>query len=105
MGDIMRRHLVPVLALLAVGCASGPPFIDRMQPVATAKAESRAQFDLDCPGATSQVLNREEIQPLLFGGPQRAQYTIGVSGCGKRATIVVLCSDNNDQCVEGESKR
>jgi hypothetical protein len=72
-----------------------------MQPVATAKAESRAQFDLDCPGATSQVLNREEIQPLLFGGPQRAQYTIGVSGCGKRATIVVLCSDNNDQCVEG----
>jgi hypothetical protein len=105
MGDIMRRHLVPALALLAAGCASGPPLIDRMQPVATAKAERRAQFDLDCPGATGQVLNREEIQPLLFGGPQRAQYTIGVAGCGRRATVVVLCSDNNDQCVEGESKR
>jgi hypothetical protein len=104
MGDIMRRHLVPILVLCAAGCASGPSLIDRMQPVAIAKAERRAQFDLDCPNATSQVLNREEIQPLLFGGPQRAQYTIGVSGCGRRMTIVVLCSDNSDQCVEGVSK-
>jgi hypothetical protein len=104
MGDIMRRHLVPVLALLAAACASGPPLIDRMQPVATAKAERRAQFELDCPAATGQVLNRQEIQPLLFGGPMRAQYTIGVAGCGRRMTIVVLCSDNSDQCVEGVSR-
>jgi hypothetical protein len=100
----MGRHLVPVIALCIAGCASGPSFIDRMQPEATAKAERRAQFELNCPAATSQVLNREEIQPLLFGGPQRAQYTIGVAGCGRRMTIVVLCSDNSDQCVEGTSR-
>jgi hypothetical protein len=101
----MRHYLAPALALLTAGCASGPPFIDRMQPEAMAKAERRAQFDLDCPGAAGQVLNREAIEPLFFGGPQRAQYTIGVTGCGKRATILVLCADNNDQCVEGESRQ
>lgn len=100
----MRYYLAPVLALLAAGCASGPPFIDRMQPEATAKAERRAQFDLNCPSATGQVINRESIEPLAFGGPLRAQYTIGVSGCGKRATVVVWCSENNNQCVEREAQ-
>jgi hypothetical protein len=103
MGGIMRHYLVPALALLAAGCASGPSFIDRMQPEAMSRAERRAQFELDCQAATGQVLNRQSIEPLFFGGPQRAQYTIGVSGCGKRTTIMVLCSDNNDQCVEGKS--
>jgi hypothetical protein len=74
-----------------------------MQPEATAKAERRAQFDLDCPGAKGQILNQQSIDPLFFGGPQRAEYTIGVAGCGKRATVTVLCSENNDQCVEGKS--
>jgi hypothetical protein len=102
-GLIMRRNYLAVLGLtlVASGCASGPPFIDAMQPKAIAMAENRAKFELNCPTATGQVLNRQQIEPLLFGGPQRASYTIGVSGCDKRATVAVLCSDNNDQCIEG----
>jgi hypothetical protein len=96
----MRHYLFPALALVAAGCASGPPFIDRMQPEATAKATHRAQFDLDCPSATGQLVDRQAIEPLFVGGPLRAEYTIGVTGCSKRATIIVLCSENNDQCVE-----
>jgi hypothetical protein len=96
----MKRYLASLLVLAAAGCASGPPFIDKMEPTATAKAESRARFDLNCPEAKGQVINREQLEPLAFGGPVRAQYTIGVEGCGKRMTVVVLCSENGNQCVE-----
>jgi hypothetical protein len=98
----MLRNYLPVigLTLLASGCASGPPFIDAMQPKAIDIAQKRAQFDLNCPDAKGEVLTRQEIQPLLFGGPLRATYTIGVIGCGQRATVEVLCSNNSDGCVE-----
>lgn len=99
----MNRQIVPALAaaLFATGCASGPPFIDKIEPKAVTMAESRGQFDLQCPSATGHVLTRQELQPLLFGGPVRAQYTVGVAGCDKRATFDILCSDNNNQCVMG----
>jgi hypothetical protein len=99
----MRRNYLAALGLtlLASGCASGPPFIDAMQPKAIAIAENRARFEIDCPTATGQVLNRQQLEPLLFGGPLRASYTIGVTGCDKRTTVAVLCSANNDQCIEG----
>lgn len=96
----MKRYLAPFLALVLSGCASGPPFIDKMQPTATEKAEARARFDLNCPDAKGQVINQQQLEPLAFGGPVRAEYTIGVTGCGKRMTVVVLCSENGDQCVE-----
>jgi hypothetical protein len=33
-------------------------------------------------------------------GTDRAEYTVGVTGCGKRATYVVMCPDNgsNSSC-------
>jgi hypothetical protein len=96
----MKRYLAAILVLLAAGCASGPPFVDQMQSTATSKAEARGRFDLNCPDATSQVINREQLEPLAFGGPIRARYTIGITGCGKRTMVVVLCSNNGDQCLE-----
>lgn len=103
---VHRRRQRPlstlVLVLLAAGCASGPPFIEQMEPQAMAKAVRRAQFAFDCPATSGEILNRQSLEPLLFGGPLRAHYTIGVSGCGKRATIEVLCSENNHQCVESK---
>ena len=93
----MNRQWVSVaLATVVVlsGCASGPPFIDQAQPEAIAVAQRRAAFEFNCPAATAQVLNRETLQPISFRfGIQRAEYTIGVSGCGKRATYVVLCPE------------
>jgi nitrous oxide reductase accessory protein NosL len=93
----MRRTLTTLVlatsALLA-GCASGPPFIDQAQPEAVAMAQRRGAFELNCPGATAQVLSRDTLQPISFRfGIERAEYTIGVSGCGKRATYVVICPD------------
>jgi hypothetical protein len=100
----MRNFLGYTLALIVAGCASGPPFVDRMQSQAMDKAVRRAQFTMGCPTATGEVINRQQLEPLLFGGPIRAHYTIGVSGCDKRMTVAVLCSENNDQCVEGEPR-
>jgi hypothetical protein len=96
-----RYALALAVALNASGCASGPPFIDQMQPQAVSMAENRARFALDCPTATGSVVNREELQPLFFGGPVRARYSIGVTGCDKRTLVDVLCSSNNNQCLEG----
>lgn len=88
-------------AMLATGCASGPPFIDAMQPEALSMATRRAQFELNCPAATSQMLSRETVEPLVFAGPLRAEYTIGVAGCGQRATYIVICSQNGSNCFAG----
>jgi hypothetical protein len=86
--------LTLVGAALLAGCASGPPFIDQAQPEAVALAQRRAAFEFNCPNTTAQVLSRETLQPVSFRfGIERAEYTIGVSGCGKRATYVVICPD------------
>lgn len=98
----MQRHVIPFLVLAVIaGCASGPPFVDVMQPKALAMAERRGQFETNCPAATGEVLNRQQLEPLMFGGPVRAKYTVGVAGCGRRTVVDVLCSENNNQCVEG----
>jgi hypothetical protein len=92
----MRSLSAPALiaTLLLAGCASGPPFIDQAQPEAVAIAQRRAAFEFSCPNTTAQVLSRETLQPVSFRfGIERAEYTIGVSGCGKRATYVVICPD------------
>ncbi len=81
-------------AALLAGCASGPPFIDQAQPEAMTIAQRRAAFEFNCPDATPQMLSRQTLQPISFRfGIERAEYTIGVSGCGKRATYVVICPD------------
>jgi len=90
-----------LVALIVSACASGPPFVDTMQPKAMSMAESQARFALDCPQATGSVLHSEELQPLAFGGPVRAQYSIGVAGCNRRTIVQILCSENNNQCVAG----
>ena len=94
--------LPALLAVLIAGCASGPPFIDVMQPEALSMATRRAQFEMTCPAATATVLSRETLQPVSFRfGVERAEYTIGAAGCGKRATYVVMCPDNGSGCFAG----
>jgi len=45
-------------------------------------------------------------QPLSFyAGVPRAEYTVGVTGCGKKATYVVACpNDGSGSCVAGGSR-
>ena len=98
----MSRMIVLLLVVVLAGCASQAQFLDGKQGMAMQTAVARGQFEMNCPGATGTVLSREVVQPVLQGpllnGIQRAEYTIGVAGCGKRTTFVVICPDEGDGC-------
>jgi hypothetical protein len=95
-------RLALMAALAVAGCASQAQFLDSKQSTAMQTATSRGQFELSCPAATGTILSREVVQPAfqgpMVGGLQRAEFTIGVSGCGKRTTFVVVCPDGGDGC-------
>jgi hypothetical protein len=77
-------------------------FLDQHQGAAIQTAVTRAQFELNCPGATGVILSREVVEPALQGpwvqGVPRAEYTIGVEGCSERKTYVVICPENGSGC-------
>jgi hypothetical protein len=102
----IRPILMLLTTALTAGCASGPPFIDQAQPEAMAMAQRRAAFELDCKDASVQLLSRETLQPVSFRfGIERAEYTIGATGCGQRATYVVLCPDQpGSTCFVGAGR-
>ena len=95
------------LAVMA-GCASQQSIVDSMEPDATHVAQRRGAFELNCPAATASVLSKEMIQsPNVnprFAPPQRAEYTVGVSGCGQRSTYLVVCADGGTGCVAAGSR-
>jgi hypothetical protein len=110
METVVKLHVsLSMLVVLLAGCASGPPFIDQVQPEAVNMAVRRGQFELNCPTATGQVISRETLQPVVqairYSGPDRAEYTVGVEGCGQRATYVVICPDNGSgSCFAGAGR-
>lgn len=83
--------------------------LNQKQGSATQAALQRAQFEMNCPSATGTVLSKDFIQPALQGpwmnGLQRAEYTIGVEGCGKREVYVVLCQVGTDTCFAANPNR
>jgi hypothetical protein len=102
----MRRSFAistVVVAALFGGCQSQQQMVDEMQADATQVAKQRGKFELDCPTATAQVLSKEMIQSEVmnprWAPPQRAQYTVGVAGCDKRATYLVVCAEGGTGCV------
>ena len=103
------RLLAMAACLLGAGCASGPPFIDQMQPEAVSMAVRRGQFEMNCPAATGEVISRETLQPVVqtfrYTGVTRAEYTVGVNGCNQRAMYIVICPDNGSgSCFAGGSR-
>jgi hypothetical protein len=86
---------LPWLLLLvsASGCATQQQFLNQIEPTALSAARSRAQFELNCPNVTTSILSSKIIQPIWVGGIQRAEYTIGVSGCGQRSVYMAVCPD------------
>jgi hypothetical protein len=99
---------VGVAALLTgAGCVTSQQFLDQSQPMAIQTAVERGKFEMNCPTATGVVISREVVQPALQAtgpfmggvqGIQRAEYTVGVSGCGDRKTFVVLCPEGGGGC-------
>jgi hypothetical protein len=92
-----------VVAVLALGgCATQAQFLDNNQGTAMQTAVSRGQFDLNCQQVSPVLISREVVQPALQGpfvnGIERAEYTIGVEGCGKRHTYIVVCPQGGSGC-------
>lgn len=100
---------VTLLVAVAVAGCNTVPLTTQKQPMAIDFALQRARFEMNCPQATATVLSSETIEPPMTMGPrfvgvERAQYTIGVSGCGSRNTMVVLCSADNSGCFAAEGR-
>jgi hypothetical protein len=92
-----------LFAAVAGGCASQQQTVEAMQPQATQAAQQKGSFELNCPAATAQVLSKEMSQTAAVEGPrylppERAEYTVGVEGCGKRATYTVICAQGGTGC-------
>jgi len=102
----MKRILqLGLMTAALTGCASDQQMLDNTQTVALNSALSRGRFELGCPEATGTVLSRQLIQPVRFGGIERAEYTIGIEGCGKRKTSIVVCPVDGSGCFTAEGIR
>ena len=105
----MNRSLIlsaVALAATLVGCQSQQQLVDQMEPDAQLVAQRRGAFELNCPAATATVLNKEMMQTGMSGAPmlgwqpaQRAEYTVGVRGCGKQSTYLVVCAVGGTGCI------
>lgn len=95
------KKLTLVAACLAglAGCQSTDQQLDAQQQQAVDTALQRVQFDMNCPSATGQVLSRQMIEPVSIRfGVQRAEYTVGIEGCGQRRTYIVVCQLGSVSC-------
>jgi hypothetical protein len=95
--------ILPVVALVGISGCNTTPLTTTLQPMAIDFALKRARFDMNCPTATASVLSSETVQPparalMINQGPERAQYTIGATGCGQRETLQVICAQGGDGC-------
>jgi hypothetical protein len=93
---------VAIAALAA--CQTEQQTLNSGESAATQAALQRGQFDLNCPAATAQVLSREEIQPVVFGGKVRTEYTVGVAGCGQRSSYIVACEAGTNNCFAAQPR-
>ena len=99
----MRKVIgIAALAAVAGGCMTQSKFLASRQTIAMQTAVNRGQFEMNCPQASGTIISQEMVQPALqgpwVGGLQRAEYTVGVSGCGDRKTYIVVCPEGGDGC-------
>lgn len=106
----LDKVVLGLLPLALVGCQSTAEWMASIQPKAMQTAETRGRFELNCPAATATLLNEQDVAPALqavrYRAPDRAVFTVGVSGCGKRATYVVVCpNDGSGSCFAADGHR
>jgi hypothetical protein len=94
--------IVLLTAALGAGCASDQQYLQQGQDEAMTTALERGRFELNCPAATASVLSQELVEPPVVGWRTipvaRSEYTVGVEGCGQRATYVVICPQGGGGC-------
>jgi hypothetical protein len=66
-----------------------------LQPNAIKTGEARGQAELSCPAAKGAALSSKEAPPEYRGArfvtPELGVFTVGVEGCGKRTSYLVVC--------------
>jgi hypothetical protein len=94
--------LFAAVACMGAGCPNQQQQLAQRQPEAMQTALQRGRFDLNCPTATAIILSQDYIQPAIQGpwvnGMQRVEYTVGVEGCNKRTTYIVICQEGTETC-------
>jgi hypothetical protein len=110
MSDELRISMMLMVALvLGSGCQTTQQTLAAREPTAMETALRRGRFDLGCPTATGVLLSDDLIQPAIQGpwvsGIERLEYTIGIEGCGKRTTIVVMCQEGSGTCFAANPNR
>ena len=85
--------MLVLVGLCAAACQTQQQNVQSKQAMAVQTAVSRAQFDMNCPSATGQVLSTNVSQPEVQGrwasayGVQRFEYTVGVRGCARAQDV------------------
>jgi len=109
MSNAVKLSMIAGVLALCAACQTSQQMLDQGQPTAMETALRRGRFDLGCPNATGVLLSDDFIQPAIQGpfvmGVQRMEYTIGIEGCGKRTTIVVMCQEGSDTCFAANPNR
>jgi hypothetical protein len=99
---MLRTLLILGAVSVMAGCASQTQMLDASQGMAIQTAVSRGRFELNCPSAQGVLISREVVEPAFVGpyvgGIPRNEYTVGVDGCGKRTTFVVVCPQGGTGC-------
>ena len=90
---------------LAIGFGAGASELrTAVQDIAIETAVRRGRFEMSCPDATGTVLSSNVLEPIAWRGIERNEYTIGVSGCGRKSTYIVICPQTSDACVAGSGE-
>ena len=104
----MRKIWLMVMALGIAGCASQPQVLDDQQDSVIQPAIERARLKMDCLDVAGKVLSQQVMQPTVQGayivGVKRTEYTVDVTGCGKKDTYVVVCPVRGDGCFATDSR-
>ena len=96
------------LAIAVFGCTTDAQYMQKLQPQAVQTAVNRGKVEMACQQVTGEVISEDMLQPAIQGfyargGPERAEYTIGVSGCNQRQTYIVICpQDGSGGCFAAE---
>src|SRR4029434_3734508 len=84
---LKAKFVMLFAALTAAGCMTEGQFLASRQPTAMQGGASRGQSEMNCRGATGEMLSQEFTQavqtPIVQAG-YSGLFTVGVTGCGQR---------------------
>lgn len=97
-----QRILLALGALAAVaGCSSSPaPAPAAQNPAGSIPSQAlqaavrRGRAEMACPAAAGTIASQQSVNPVMWGGFERSEYTVVVSGCDKKSTYQVVCTQD-----------